>query len=237
MLVAPVVLGALLGGRLDRRHVLLLVFVVTGYLAFFATGLWLKARRRPRYLPPVRAYLPVAATVGTVMALSAPHLVRWAPLFVVPLAVGLYASATRDERSIWSGLATTAGATLLTPVAFDVSGHWSGRAAAVWWATAVLGGYLAGTVFYVKTMIRERGAKGWWLASILWHLLVVGLVAAGPAAVGMPWAAVVPAVVVSAGLLLRSAVLPRYPLTPKVVGIIEIVMTISTVLSLWWAVR
>lgn len=237
MLVAPVVLGAMLAERLDRRHVLLLAFVIVGYLAFFATGLWLKARRRPRYLPPVRAYLPAAAAVGLLVAVSTPHLVRWAPLFVVPMAVGLYASATRDERSIWSGLATTAGATLLTPVAFDVAGDWSGRTAEVWWATAVLGGYLAGTVFYVKTMIRERGAKGWWLASILWHVLVVGLVALGPVIVGMSWAAVAAALVVAVVLLGRAAVLPRYPLSPKVVGIIEIVLTVSVVLSLWFGVR
>lgn len=236
MLVAPVVLGALLDGRLDWRHLLLQVLVLVGYLAFFATGLWLKARR-PRYLPPVQAYLPAAAAVGLLVAVSAPHLVRWAPLFVVPMAVGLYASATRDERSIWSGLATTAGATLLTPVAFDVAGDWSGRTAEVWWATAVLGGYLAGTVFYVKTMIRERGAKGWWLASILWHVLVVGLVVLGPAIVGMSWAAVAAVLVVAVVLLGRAAVLPRYPLSPKVVGIIEIVLTVSVVISLWFAVR
>ena len=233
MLVAPVVLGAMLAERLDWRHVLLLAFVLVGYLAFFATGLWLKARRRPRYLPPVQAYLPAAAAVGLLVAVSAPHLVRWAPLFVVPMAVGLYASATRDERSIWSGLATTAGATLLTPVAFDVAGDWSGRTATVWWATSVLGGYFAGTVFYVKTMIRERGAKGWWVASVLWHLLVIGLVALGPVVVGMPWGAVVPALVVAVALLARAAVLPRYPLTPTTVGMLEIVVTVGVVVCVW----
>ena len=203
----------------------------------FATGLWLKARRRPRYLPPVQAYLPAAAAVGLLVAVSAPHLVRWAPLFVVPMAVGLYASATRDERSIWSGLATTAGATVLTPVAFDVAGDWSGRTATVWWATSVLGGYFAGTVFYVKTMIRERGAKGWRVASVLWHLPIIGLVALGPVVVGMSWAAVAAVLVVAVVLLGRATVLPRCPLSPKVVGIIEIVLTVSVVISLWFAVR
>ena len=86
-------------------------------------------------------------------------------------------------------------------------------------------------------MIRERGAKGWWLASILWHVLVVGLVVLGPAIVGMSWAAVAAVLVVAVVLLGRAAVLPRYPLSPKVVGIIEIVLTVSVVISLWFAVR
>ena len=231
MLVAPVVLGALLAGRLDWRHLLLLAFVVSGYLAFFATGLWLKSRRKARYLPPLRAYLPLAALLGLGVLAAAPHLLTWAPLFALPLAIGLYASATRDERSIWSGLATTAGATLLTPVAYDVTGGWGDQTATVWWATAALGGYLAGTVFYVKTMIRERGAKGWALASLGWHVLALLVVAMTPDVVDRV-AEHPAATTVYVLLLLRSMLFPRYRLSPKAVGIIEIVATVAVVLAL-----
>lgn len=236
MLLAPLVLGFLLSGELDWRQPLLVVLVLVGYLAFFATGLWLKSRRTPRYLPPVRVYVPLAAVVGLVLAVSAPHLLRWVPLFVIPLGVGLYASAVRDERSIWSGLATTAGATLLTPVAFDLAGDWCGRGPTVWFATVALGMYLAGTVFYVKTMIRERGSTGWWLTSVLWHVLALAVVLVGPV---LPddrtWgASVAPAaVVVYVVLLVRAALMPRFALSPKALGIVEIVLTVAVVLSLW----
>lgn len=236
MLVAPLVLGFLLSDRLDWRQLLLTAFWITGYLAFFAVGLWLKSRRKPRYFPPVRAYAVAATVLGLLTAVSAPHLLRWAPLFVVPLAVGLYASATRDERSIWSGLATTAGATLMTPVAFSVAGDWCDMTSTVWYSTLALGTYLAGTVFYVKTMIRQHGSRTWWALSVGWHVAALAVVVAGPLVVGLDgWAAPVApvAVAVYVILLARAALLPRWDLTPKTVGIVEIVLSTAVVLSLW----
>lgn len=236
MLIAPIVLGTLLSEEAGWRHLLLLAFVITGYLAFFATGLWLKSRRRPRYLPPVRAYLPLAAVLGLATAASAPHLLRWAPFFLVPIAVGLYASATRDERSLWSGLATTAGATLLTPVAYDVAGDWCRTTDTVWFSTLALGMYVAGTVFYVKTMIRERGSRTWWGLSVAWHVLALGVVATGPWVAelfnwGSPAAPV--AIAVYLVLLARAALLPSRHLSPRAVGILEVVLTVAVVVSLW----
>ncbi len=236
MLVAPLVLGALLSGRFDWRQLLLGVFWITGYLAFFATGLWLKSRRKTRYLPPVKAYVPAATVLGLAMGATAPHLLVWIPLFVVPLGVGLYASATRDERSIWSGLATTAGATLMTPVAFDVAGSWEGETGRVWFATLALALYLAGTVFYVKTMIRERGSKGWWLASVAWHVVALAVVTAGPTLwlVQPGGPGLDPALAgVFGALLARAAALPSRRLSPAAVGVLEIAMTVAVVVTLW----
>jgi hypothetical protein len=73
--------------------------------------------------------------------------------------------------------------------------------------------YFTGTVLYVKTMIRERGNVSYYRASVIYHVFAVGVAAF----LSIPIAAVV------ALLLVRSAALPRYRLTPKHVGIIEIV--------------
>ena len=56
-------------------HVPLTAFWFVGYFAFFATSLWLKARRRPRYWPPVRAYGIGAALLGLVTLAVQPSLI------------------------------------------------------------------------------------------------------------------------------------------------------------------
>ncbi|MEZ5191467.1 MAG: YwiC-like family protein [Nocardioides sp.] len=69
-----------------------------GYFAFFATALWLKAGRRARDLPPMRAYAAAAVGLGLLVAALRPDPLRWAPMFVVPLGVGLWAAAHRRVR-------------------------------------------------------------------------------------------------------------------------------------------
>jgi hypothetical protein len=76
--------------------------------------------------------------------------------------------------------------------------------------------YFAGTVLYVKTMIRERGVVAYRRASIGFHLLALALASLLGAA---------PAVVFAL-LLARAWLLPGRPLTPKRVGLIEIAASI-----------
>ena len=213
MLATPLAVGILASGP-AWIHVPLTAFWFAGYLAFFATGLWLKSGRRPRYLPPVRAYAVLAALLGLLTLALDPGLLRWVPLFVVPLVVGLVASARRDDRSLWSGIATSAGSSLMVLVAYDAGGgtDW----ARAWTLTGVIAAYLVGTVLYVKSMIRERGEDRYQWLSALAH---------GAVTVTMTW---VDAwlTLVFALLTIRAAVLPAYRLTPKVVGIGEVVATV-----------
>lgn len=213
MLATPLAVGILASGA-AWVHLPLTAFWFVGYFAFFATGLWLKSGRRARYLPPVRAYAVASAALGAVTLSLDPGLLQWAPLFVAPLGIGLVASARRDERSLWSGLSTSAGSSLMVLVAYDAGGgsDW----ARAWTLTAVVAAYFAGTVLYVKTMIRERGDERFhWLSSL----------AHAAATVAMTW--VDPwLVLVFALLTIRAAVLPAYRLSPKVVGIGEVVATV-----------
>ena len=213
MLTTPLLVGTLAAGP-ALVHVALAAFWFAGYLLFFATGLWLKSRRRDRYLPPVRAYAVLTVALGLVTLALDPGLLRWAPLFIAPLALGLVASALRDERSLWSGVATSAGASLMVLVAYDAGGGTDWVRA--WTLTGMVAAYLVGTVLYVKTMIRERGQDRYQWLSALFH---------GAATVAMTW--VDPLLVrVFALLTIRAAVLPAYRLSPKAVGIGEIVATV-----------
>ncbi len=218
MLATPLLVG-ILAGRLRWVNLPLAAFWVVGYFAFFATGLWLKSRRRARYLPPVRAYGLAAAVLGATTLALDPALIRWAPLFVPPLAVGLVASARRDDRALVSGLATTLGSCLMTPVAY-AAGHGTDWPRA-WVLAGVLAAYFGGTVVYVKTMIRERGSRPHLWLSIAWHAV---------ATVAMVWVSW-PLVAIFALLTARAITFPGHPMTPKRVGLVELAATIAVAVA------
>lgn len=216
MVSAPLLTGILSTGP-QWPHVPLAAFWVLGYFAFYATGLWLKSRRRPRYRAPVVMYGATAALAGLVTLVVEPRLLRWAPLFVIPLGVGLYSAATRHERSLLSGVSTTVGSCLMVLVAHDAGGGtaWS-RA---WLLAAVLALYFVGTVLYVKTLIRERGNRRYWWLSVGHHVVAAAALTSVSPGLG----------VVFAVLAVRAAVVPRLGPTPKQAGIAEIGATVAVV--------
>jgi hypothetical protein len=223
MLASPLLVGVLAGGA-AWVHLPLAAFCFAGYFAFFATSLWLKAHRRAKWFPPVRAYAVLTAVLGVVVLVLQPGLARWAPLFVVPLGVGLYAAAHRQDRALLSGLATTAGSALMTVVAYDAGpGPDLGRA---WGLALVQFLYFAGTVFYVKTVIRERDNVEFRWLSGGFHALALVLVAVLYGIVEndtLAW----PILLVFAALLARAILVPPYRPTPKQVGMGEIAATVA----------
>lgn len=243
MLVVPAVVGAVLTGA-TWRNALLLVTWLVAYLAFHATGLWLRASRRPRYWPPVRAYGVAVLVLGAALVASAPGLLRWAPAYAVLLATSLACSVRRADRS-WLNDGVTVGAAMLMtvvaaglghdadPTAAQLGGTWvppGAGDAAVWAATAVLAAYFFGTVPYVKTLLRERGNRAVLTFSIAYHaaLVVIALAVlvatvardAEPGSVAVS----VALVAVAAGLLLRAVLVPRHRPWPsaQAIGVGEI---------------
>ncbi|MGN0064982.1 MAG: YwiC-like family protein [Nocardioides sp.] len=213
MLASPLLVGVLHAGP-TWVHLPLGVFWFAGYFAFYATSVWLKSGRRARHARPAAVYLAVAAVAGTVVALADPSLLRWAPLFAVPLGVGLLAAAARRERELLSGLTMTMGSALMTVVAADAGRDPDLRTA--WVLAAVQAAYFCGTVFYVKSAIRERGNKRFLAQSVAFHALctlVVGWVSLSLA-------------IVFASLTVRAYVVPPRRPTPKALGIGEIVATV-----------
>ncbi len=170
MLVAPLLVG-IIGGGARWLHLLLAAAWLLAYFSFNATGLWLKARRRARYWPPVRAYAIALAALGVPLIVIDPRLLWWAPVLAPLLAIGLWCSWTRRDRSLLNDGATVLAACLMTVVAWQLGDSpWDAPTAAWTWA-AVLWVYFFGTAFYVKTMIRERGNPAMLRASIGYHAL------------------------------------------------------------------
>lgn len=79
--------------------------------------------------------------------------------------------------------------------------------------------YYVGTLLYVKTMIRERGSRGYVVASATFHTLAT--LALLPASWWLG--------VVFAALTLRAALAPGRRLTPKQVGLGELVLNVVVV--------
>ncbi|HEX6246664.1 MAG TPA: YwiC-like family protein [Nocardioidaceae bacterium] len=218
MLASPFLVGVVAASpRWVHLPLLLLWFV--GYFAFFATGLWLRSGRRSRFVPPVRAYALATVPLGLLVLLLRPDLVVWALPFAPLLLAGLWFAARRQDRSLASGLATIVAACLMTPVAFDAGDgtDW----ARAWTLTGVLAGYFVGTLFYVKTMIRERESRAHYRLSVAYHLAVT---------VAMAWVSWW-LVGLFAVLAVRAAVLPGRGLTPKQVGIGEILANVAVVVT------
>jgi hypothetical protein len=216
MLASPFLVGVVAASP-HWVHLPLVLLWFVGYFAFFAAGLWLKSGRRARYLPPVRAYGIATVPLGVTVLAMRPDLAVWAPLFAPLLLAGLWFAARRQDRSLPSGLATILAACLMTVVAFDAGDgtNW-GRA---WTLTAVLAAYFVGTLFYVKTMIRERDSRAYYRLSVGYHVLVT---------VAMVWVSWW-LVGLFALLAVRAAVLPGRALTPKQVGIGEILANVAVV--------
>ena len=223
MLTSPLLVGVLASG-FAWVQLPLAAFWFAGYFAFFATSLWLKARRRAKWFPPVRAYAVLTALLGGLVLVMEPALARWAPLFLPPLAIGLYAAAHRRERALLSCLATTAGSALMTVVAYDAGPALDLSSA--WLLALVQFLYFAGTVFYVKTVIRERDnvafrwlSGGFHTVALVSVAVVFGLVETS----SLAW----PLELVFAALLARAILVPPHRPTPKQVGIGEIAATVA----------
>jgi len=230
MLVLPLAVGAAASG-IVWPHLLLLTTWLVGYLAYFAAGLWLRSRRKPRYWPPVRAYAITAVVLAALLLSVHPALAWWAPVFAPLLAASLWFSARRSDRSLANDAVTVVAACLMTVVAWGLGGAgeataegplaWLPGATAphAWLLAGVLLTYFAGTVLYVKTMIRERGNRRMWWASVVYHAAVV-----------VPTAWVDPALgALFVVLATRAALVPRrWPtLSPRAVGVGELVASVA----------
>jgi hypothetical protein len=232
MLVLPFVAGVWLAEP-TWTHLPLFALWIVGYLAYYALGRWLRSRRKPRELLPARVYAIACVPLAIgVLALDA-GLLRWVPAFVPLLAASIWFTVAGRERSLANDTVVVLAAGLMAPVAFDAGA--GGAWVPLWLVTGVLVAYFLGTVLYVKTMIRERGRRGYVVASVGYHLLVTVAVAGVTWASGATWWLAA----VWVGLTVRALAGPLVtarrtrPLRPAVIGVGEIVASlIVTIVAL-----
>lgn len=237
MLAIPLVVGMVLRAEesaLAWHLIPLSGCWVIGYLAFNATTLWLKTPRARRSAPlaPALTYSALAVALGLVTVwMAGPAILGWVPVFAALIGATLWLATRRRERTVLSGGLTVAAASLMTLVVrFDspqellsVVGTPPAESALLY--TALVFGYLFGTVLYVKTMIRERGRPGWVTASVCWHVswLAFSVWFAASGRLEWGWAVFFAATVVRSWLLPRLARTRR--IRPLAIGLLEITFT------------
>jgi hypothetical protein len=214
MLLVPYLLGTLAAGWTWAALPLLVVWLL-GYLFSYSALMAQRVRRRDRFVASARTSGVLALPFAVWLVVVDPWVLLAALAFVPMAAVNLWYARRRDERSWVNGLASVTQACLMVPLAYGVGGgtDWA-RAAAL---SAVAWLYFAGTVFYVKTMLRERRSVGYYRVSVGF-----AAVSAVLASWVSPWLG---------GLftlfLLRAALMPRlaarHRIRPVGVGVIELV--------------
>ena len=208
MLTVPFLVGVLAGGA-SWVQLPLLVAWLAGYLLSYYLLLAVKTGRMGRVRRQVALYATITVSTAVPVLVLRPHLLAFAPAFAALLSVNVWHARRRSERSLVNDLASVVLSCLMVPVAAATAGTAPGSVLLP--AVAVFL-YFAGTVLYVKTMIRERGDRGYLRASVAYH--------AGAAAAAFM---ISPALGLLFGwLLIRAVWFPRRQMSPRDVGLIEI---------------
>lgn len=177
MITVPVLVGVVLGGP-SWFHVPLLALWWIGYFAFYATGLWLRARRRARYLPPVRAYAMMMIPFAVALLLTSPFLLVWALPFAPLVATTLWCSVNRKDRTMLNDVVTVGAAGLTTAVAYDVGVRGAGGLWGTGWLSG--SGWLGTSTASVLPSASVDGALvGWawaWLVTLLITAYFIGTI-------------------------------------------------------------
>jgi len=228
MLALPLLVGVAAVGA-TAWHGVLAVAALVGYLEAATVQAWLRARRRPSFVPSLVLYGAVFAASAVALVVAFPALLLLGVVLVPAGLVVIAGARPGTRRDLANSLGQTAIALALVPAAAIVSGAWDGPLVVA--ATAVAGGYLVGVVLVVRSVIRERGNRAFAAGSVGFHLLLVaGAALALPAAYA----------VLALALALRAAAIPAlerrlagtaHPLRPVHSGIVESFASAAVVLT------
>jgi len=226
MLALPILVG-IAASRFVPGQLLLAVAAVAAYLASATLQAWLRARRRPSYLPSIVVYGAATTLLGAPLLLIEPRLVLAAFVVVPAGALTLAVARPGTPRELALSLAHVAQASVLVPAAMLLAGETNAWVLGA--ATAIAAAEMAGSVLAVRSVIRERDNVGFAVRSVGYHAAITLA-----AAVFLPWAYAA----LGALLTARAAALPLAwrrlastgrGLRPVHVGLVEAVASIALV--------
>ncbi len=234
MTFVPLLVGSILGG-FSWAQLLLAISWTLAFLFFNVFGLYVKARRKGRYVPALVTYGILAAAGAVALIIWRPSLLWWGILLSVLFAWAWWEIQARNERSLGARVSTILASCLMVPIA-NFLGSNPVDQQSVWTATIILALYFCGTVPYVKTLIRERGNEAWLPGSLIYHalLIIVAIVAAVQGLV--TWFLVVVSII----LFVRALFYPYWSemrgrvLNPALVGMTEFFYCALVVVGILW---
>ena len=192
-----------------------------------------QGRKVSRYRTPALVYFAVCVICVCAVVVAYPGALFWAVPLAAILGVSWILIASGHERSVGNDALLIASSCLIAVVAYTfggVSGLSLGAflhavsVSRAWLIAIIWAGYLWGTIFYVKTMIRERGKTGWYLVSVIYHAALIL-----PAFLVNPWIGAVSLIT-----LFRAALIPRiFPRAkPKYIGFGEVALTVLLIFAI-----
>lgn len=213
MLIMPFLFG-MFSAQPHWLHALLFAGWLLVYLFSYAFLQWLRTKKHATFLKPMLLYGGLLIPIGILLLVFQPSLGWFIPLFIPLLFVNMYYAKRNRERAFLNDVAAIVQFSLMVFVAHHVGGGSDWLLAAELFGISVL--YFVGTVFYVKTIIRERHNPKFYRYSVGYHL---ALLAAG-AVWHSPWLLLPLAV-----LAVRAIWVPRANLSIKQTGILEFVFS------------
>ena len=115
MVMLPAVAGFFIGEpNLDTLW--LLATWAVCYCVQFSAAHWFKAHFSRRYLPPMLTYAVALIVIGLPFLITHTGILRWAPLYIVLVALSMLSSWLRKERSLWGNAVSVIAASAMATV-------------------------------------------------------------------------------------------------------------------------
>lgn len=155
--------------------------------------------------------------------LHQPKLMWFAPAFMISMVLHIWFTQRKKERSMWNDLNATLSFSLGAIAGYLLGNGVIDSTILIVYVHCVF--YFMGTVFFVKSVIRERKNPAWMMYAKIYHLLLLLL----PIVIKVPW-------LVLAYLfpLFRLWIWGGKQITPLKAGIVEIGNAVLfTVFTLW----
>ncbi|MET9888059.1 YwiC-like family protein [Streptomyces sp. NPDC006430] len=207
MLLVPY-LGGLITAGFSWVQLPLLIAWTAGYMLSYFTLLAVKTHRLGKVREQVTVYGGVTLAAGLTVVIARPHVLLLAPGFAVALAVNGYFASARHDRALVNGLVSVFAAMLILPVVAVTAGAAPWSVSETFLVTLL---YFTGSLLFVRTTIRERGNRTMLAVSVGFHVAALVVATALSPLYAIAFAA----------FLVRAALLPRRPLTPKQIGLVE----------------
>ncbi|MHA0855423.1 YwiC-like family protein [Paenibacillus sp. CMAA1364] len=212
MVSVPFIIG-MMASNPQWLHLLLFLAWLFLYLASYPLLQAVKKRsNRGRFIQWGIIYGVIALLCVILPLYKYPVLFYFSIPFLSLLVVNIWHAKQRSERQIVNDLSAILIFSLGGAAAYLVGdGTWDYRMIMVILFNFL---YFTGTVFFVKSVFRERGNARWLAANHIYHVILM----IAPWLVGMPWM-----MLSYACALVRSFVYGGKQMRPMKVGIIEIV--------------
>lgn len=218
MLIIPFLFG-MFAAEARLVHVLLFAVWLLIYLFSYPLLQWIRTRNRKRFSRPLLLYGSLLVVFGGILLLLEPRLLLIGLLYLPFFLVNIYFAKQNNERSFINDLVAVLQFSSMVYVAYWIGGGSDWIVATELFIISLV--YFIGTVFYVKTMIREKNNAFFYKLSVLYHSVSIGIFA-----VFFHWSLLIPAVL----LLVRAVVFPKLKLQIMQIGISEIIFSVTIAL-------